>query len=273
MDRIGNLGVMDGPLILFGGPYSNLHALKALLDKATQWGVPGPQMISTGDLVAYCAHGQACVDLIRANGIHVVAGNCEKQLATEADGCGCGFEEGSTCATLSKGWYPYALGTVSAQAKSWMGGLPDALRFRHFGKNYAVIHGGVSDISAFLWSTSEDARFRKELELLPDDIDAVFAGHSGIAFRRTIAGRDWINVGALGMPENDGDPRTSFAVLHNGDIRFERLDYDHQAASHAMILAGLTQGYETSLLSGFWPSEDVLPHDLRQSFQDISNSA
>ena len=273
MNIIGDLGVIDAPLILFGGPYSNLHALNALLARAAQIGVPADHMISTGDMVAYCAHGQACVDLIRSNGIHVIAGNCEKQLAAEAQTCGCGFEEGSTCEALSAGWYPHALATLSGDAKVWMGTLPDALRFHHHGKTYAVIHGGLSDISKFLWSSSDPAAFQAELDLLPDDIDHVIAGHSGIAFERSVGGRNWINVGALGMPQNDGDPRTSFGVLKEGRVQFERLDYDHQGASAAMRDAGLTQGYETALTTGFWPSEDVLPNDLRRSAQNLNDSS
>ena len=72
-------------------------------------------------------------------------------------------------------------------------------------------------------------------------------------------------MGALGMPQNDGDPRTSFVVLENGKARIERLSYDHAAASQAMRDAGLTQGYETSLKTGYWPSEDVLPISLRRA--------
>lgn len=33
----------------------------------------------------------------------------------------------------------------------------------------------------------------------------------------------------------------------------------------AMVAAGLTQGYDAALLSGYWPSEEVLPPDLRRA--------
>jgi len=40
-------------------------------------------------------------------------------------------------------------------------------------------------------------------------------------------------------------------------------------AAEAMIAAGLTQGYETALLTGYWPSEDILPLELRKEGSDI----
>ncbi|HRY02049.1 MAG TPA: hypothetical protein P5256_02915, partial [Beijerinckiaceae bacterium] len=57
--------VLTGPVIVFGGPYSNLHALDALLDEARRLGVSPANMISTGDLVAYCADPRGVVDRFR----------------------------------------------------------------------------------------------------------------------------------------------------------------------------------------------------------------
>lgn len=68
---------------------------------AEQLAIPPQQVICTGDLVAYCAHPQETVELIRDWGIHIVRGNCEESLASGALDCGCGFEEGSVCSTLS----------------------------------------------------------------------------------------------------------------------------------------------------------------------------
>ncbi len=254
-------------MIFFGGPYYNLQALTALVALADALGVDHDHVVSTGDVVAYCADGQRCVDLIRKNAIQVVAGNCEKQLSIGSDECGCGFEEGSTCSVLADGWYPHAMASVDAPSRNWMGTLPDVLTFDHQGKKFAVVHGGASDISRFLWSTSEEVSFASEIELLEQltgPVDGVISGHSGIAFSRRVGKHEWINAGALGMPQNDGDPRTSFVVLESGRFRFERLEYDAQAASTAMIEAGLTQGYEKTLLTGYWPSEDVLPKALRR---------
>ena len=87
---------LDGPTLMFGGPYSNLEATRAVLAEARRRQIPPERVICTGDVVAYGADGNATVDLIRSAGIHVVAGNCEEALARRARDCGCGFAQGSS---------------------------------------------------------------------------------------------------------------------------------------------------------------------------------
>ncbi len=83
MSRVNHqdLGQLNGPIVLFGGPYSNLQALDALFDRVRALGVGRDRMICTGDVVAYCADAHAVSDRMQDSGIAVVAGNCEKQLA------------------------------------------------------------------------------------------------------------------------------------------------------------------------------------------------
>src|SRR5262249_46662168 len=80
---------IDGPALIFGGPYSNLQATTAVLDAAARLGIPSSRVICTGDLVAYCGDPAAAIELVRAAGIHVVMGNCDEQLAVGAKDCGC----------------------------------------------------------------------------------------------------------------------------------------------------------------------------------------
>ena len=265
--KVTDLGSLEGPVLLFGGPYSNLQAVEALLRRAEKLGVPPEQMICTGDLVAYCADPAAVVEKVRALGIPVVAGNCECQLAADAIDCGCGFDDGSACDLLSRGWYAHADAQIGRADRDWMAALPDTIVFTHRDRRFAVIHGGATSVNRFIWSTDRVELFRKELACLTAEtcpLDAVICGHSGIAFRRVVDGVEWLNAGVIGLPQNDGDPATRFAVLDNS-VRIERLDYDAAGARDAMVAAGLVQGYQDSLVSGCWPSEDVLPTALRRA--------
>src|ERR1700739_432104 len=88
---------IDGPALVFGGPYGNLQATAAVLAEAERRGIPPARVICTRDLVAYCAEPAATIDLVRRAGIRVVMGNCDEQLAQGAHDCGCGFPQGSTC--------------------------------------------------------------------------------------------------------------------------------------------------------------------------------
>src|SRR5262249_49677416 len=67
-----DLGVLDGPVLVFGGPYSNLEAAQAIRAEAARLGIPRERTICTGDIVAYCADPGATVALIRDWGIPVV---------------------------------------------------------------------------------------------------------------------------------------------------------------------------------------------------------
>ncbi|WP_298917996.1 metallophosphoesterase family protein [uncultured Roseobacter sp.] len=261
-----DLGIINGPVLLFGGPYSNLHALQALIADADRFQIRGHHMICTGDVVAYCGAPAQTVDTIRQMGASVVAGNCEKQLAENAPDCGCGFDADSACDLLSQGWYPFANARVDPKARRWMGHCPDILSFRHQGARYAVIHGGWTEIARFIWPNSSNAVFEMEwcaIESSIGAVDHVIAGHCGLAFvKETPQGR-WINPGVIGMPPNDGRQQTRYGILDGGEVQIHRLSYDAEAAAAAMRAAGLTGGYEAALLSGYWPSEDILPVSLR----------
>lgn len=262
--RVEDLGHVDGPLLLFGGPYSNLPATRALL---AQGAAVGAFMICTGDVVAYGADGAACVAALRAAGVSVVAGNVERQLAAGALDCGCGFEAGSVCDRLSAGWYAHADATIGAADRAWMAGLPDLVVLRHGQARVAVIHGGVRDVARFVWPVSEESEFAQEIEAIDQlvgHVDMVVAGHCGIAFIREVAGVTWVNAGVIGMPPHDGDKAVRYAVLDKGSAEIHRLDYDATAAFDRMQQTGLTQGYDKALLSGIWPSEDILPLEMRR---------
>ena len=60
--KIADLGVLNAPLALFGGPYSNAQATAALFDKVAQHGVAPRSVICTGDVVAYCANPRETID-------------------------------------------------------------------------------------------------------------------------------------------------------------------------------------------------------------------
>jgi predicted phosphodiesterase len=251
-----------GPLLVFGGPYSNLQATQAILAEAARRRIPSQRVICTGDVVAYGADAAACCDLIMASGIWVIAGNCEENLSAGALDCGCGFEEGTACDLLSRACYAHANRQVTAAHRAWMAGLPYRLMVRlPDGRSLAALHGGARDISRFLFASAE----HKDLadEIAATGCDGVIAGHCGIPFVRQVGPGVWINAGAIGMPADDGTPRIWYALLTPGEVGISvetlPLEYDHAAAAAAMRKASLPEGYAAALGSGIWPSCDVLP--------------
>ena len=267
INDIADLGTIDGDVLAFGGIVSNAQAFAALLRLAGKHGFDPGRMVSTGDVAAYCGEPVVCVAAMRALGAASIRGNCEESLAARATDCGCGFAPGSTCDLLSVAWYAHADRQLGPAARAWMAGLPRFAVFRVHGRRWGVVHGGATATSRFLWPTSPEADLAEEIaafERLAGPVDAILAGHCGLPFLRGIGGRLWFNTGALGMPPNDGDPRISFGVIGRDGPRIERLEYDHATAAAAMRAAGLMQGYDTALETGWWPSEEVLPVALRR---------
>ena len=255
-----DLAELQAPVLVFGGPYSNVRAVLALRERADALGIPPSRSICTGDVVAYCVEPEETSAAVRAWGCHVVAGNCEEQLAAGAADCACGFDEGSECDRLAKGWYPFANERISPASRTWMAGLPSTLRFRVGGLSFRVIHGGVRQINRFVFASQRDV-LAEELALAGADI--VVGGHSGLPFVDKVGRGVWFNPGVIGMPANDGTPDVWYGLISIEDghvvLSTHRLSYDHIAAAAAMRRFGHANGYARSLITGLWPSLDVLP--------------
>lgn len=265
LTKIMSLGETDGPLLFFGGPYSNLQATQAMQQAAARLGIPARHIICTGDLLAYCGEPSETLELIRDWGIHVVKGNCEASLAADAGDCGCGFEAGSACSLLSTDWYDFVRQRVDADQKAWMSRLPERVDLHCNGRTIAVIHGGLDQINRFIFPSTASAVKERELELAATDI--VIGGHSGIPGGQRLGQRAWLNSGVIGMPANDGS-RDGWYLLLTPAARglkasWHRLVYDAQAASDIMRQKGLCGGYDKTLLDGLWPSMDILPEGER----------
>ncbi len=256
-----DIGPLDQPVLIFGGPYNNLEATQALLKHAKTLGIPPERMICTGDVVAYCADPEATTDLIASSGINVVLGNCEESLSADSEDCGCGFAEGSICDALSVQWYAHARQNLTATSKRWMASLPRYIELEMTERRLTVVHGAPSAINRYIFESTEDSVVTGELQ--QNDSDGVLCGHSGLPFTRVVEGKLWHNAGVVGFPANDGTPRVWFSTLTPAGrqivIDHHALDYDHVRAARKMRERGLPEAYAATLKSGIWDNCEILP--------------
>lgn len=259
---LGIINIERDPLLIFGGPYSNLQATQELLTLARGRGYQSHQIICTGDVVAYCANPQECVDVVRDAGIHVVMGNCEESLGFDKDDCGCGFDLNSACDVESRQWFTYANQHLDQQSRAWMRTLPRRITATIMDRRFSFIHGSASSISGWVFKSTPDPEKYRHLDDL--NADAVIAGHCGLPFTSRLPdGRLWANAGVIGMPANDGTKRGWFSTLSADKdkicLKTEAFDYNADQSAQAMESAGLSKSYAKSLKSGLWPNMDVLP--------------
>ena len=249
------------PLLVFGGPYSNLEATRAMRHRAEDLAIPANNVICTGDVVAYCAAPEETARLVADWGCHVIQGNCEQQLAAGAEDCACNFEDGTECAALAKGWYPFANSRMSDEMRAWMGDLPTTLRFTFAGRTFRVIHGGTDVINRWVFPSERDILTE---EVVLAGADVIIAGHSGIPSITRVRKRIWFNPGVIGMPANDGTTEVWYGLIRQIDdggvmLSTHRLAYDHHSTAAGMRRFGHANGYARTLVTGVWPSLDILP--------------
>ncbi|WP_354334722.1 metallophosphoesterase family protein [Pedobacter sp. CG_S7] len=244
--KIKSLATIEGPLLVFGGVYSNFQTLRVLHAEAQKRDIPASNIICTGDLVAYCAQPLDCIHFIHDWGIHCITGNVEISLYQVNDDCGCNFDEGGRCDTFSRQWYSFLKNEMTLQEIKWMKNLPHFLEFKYSDKRFFVLHGSYQNTSEFIFKSSTWEI--KEQIFVKAKADVILAGHCGIPFYQGKHQKLWLNAGVIGMPANDGTPRVWVALLNDAgnNFKFEilPLDYDYMQAANRMKNKALPPGLQ-----------------------------
>lgn len=261
MTKIKDIAIPSGEILVFGGVYSNLQALEALMAIAKERNIPASNIICTGDVVAYCAQPEESVRAMIDWGVHCIAGNVELQLRDGEIDCGCEFKEGSRCDGFSKEWYPYAQTQLHPDSIDWMKSLPEFLRFDYAGKKAMVVHGSLQATAEFIFKSSPWEIKAKNFE--EAQVELILSGHCGLPFHDIQATQYWLNAGVIGMPANDGTSRVWYMLLNDSDdslsFQHEALHYDFKTASLLMQNQGLTPSYAKTLETGIWDNCEILP--------------
>jgi len=264
--KIVDLGELSGDLLIFGGVYSNLQALEALVSLSRKRNIPPQNIICTGDIVGYCAQPAESLDLFRECGANAIAGNVEKQLANGAEHCGCDFSSGSRCDGFSEIWYAFAKANTPTHHLEWMAQLPDHITFSHLGRTYGVVHGSYNNTSEFIFESTPWQTKTFNHDVLECDI--ILAGHCGLPFKQRHWDRSWLNAGVIGMPANDGLTDTWYMVIdgETGQATHHRLKYDHHLTARLMAEKSLPEEYAKTLLTGIWDNMEILPEEEKTYF-------
>jgi len=255
---------VEGPfehIVVFGGVYSNHHALRALLDAAHS----ADAVYCLGDLGGFGPHPEKIHSLLVEHDVRVIQGNYEQSLSTGAEDCNCGYTDprDNHFAELS---YRYTDEHCSAAFKRWMGTLPERRRVRIGERELLLIHGSPRRVNEFLFESTSAVSFLETM-LDREHCDGLIGTHTGLHWHRRLpSGRDVINAGVIGRPANDGNTHVWYTTIEARkgsaalDVRQRPLEYDHLALAQEMRDEELPPEFIETILTGWWTTcLEVLP--------------
>ena len=245
---------------VFGGVYSNYLALEATLEDARQRDVEA--IFCLGDMGAFGPHPDRVFPLLREAGVLAIQGNYDDSLAAGKEDCACGYTDprDNHFARLS---YEYTFKNTSAENKAWLGTLPKQRRIRLGKRRVLMCHGSPRTVNEFLWESTTPngllARFMRDFHT-----DTILCTHTGIKWQRILPdGKQVVNVGAIGRPENDGMTNVWYMVLTSGDdlhVEFAPVHYDHETLAREMEMEGLPPEFIETIRAGWWTTcLEILP--------------
>ncbi len=249
-----------------GGIYSNHLALAAALDDARQRGVDA--IYCLGDFGAFGPHPNRSLELLRDNDVVCIQGNYDHSIGHGLDDCQCGYTDprDNYFAQIS---YDYTLTNTDSDHRSWMRSLPESLRLEWGDTKLLLSHGSPRKMNEFLWESTTSTQF---LDHLADqfEADCMLVTHTGIKWQRELSrGRQLVNIGVLGRPENDGTTHIWYTLLEQNEsglhAEFVPVAYDHHTLAKEMRAERLPEEFVETVLTGWWTTcLEILPSKERR---------
>ncbi|MGB3684010.1 MAG: metallophosphoesterase family protein [Rubrobacteraceae bacterium] len=240
--------------------HSNLPALEAVLeDLDTREDISATYHL--GDLVGYAPWPNEVVALIRERGIPGIAGNYDSTTAHDYKHCGCKAESerAEELSHLSYGW---TREHVSAETKSFLGGLPFRLDLRprggHTSRPQITLVHGTPTLNTLYWTEDRPDSFCKKMANAAGlkEGDLIAFGHTHKPWTREVEGVQFVNTGSVGKPK-DGDFRACYVLIEAGEdgfsVEFVRVEYDLDSAMEGIRGSELPDEFAEQLAAGGTP--------------------
>jgi predicted phosphodiesterase len=250
----------------FGGIYSNHLALNAAIRDARARGAD--KIYCLGDFGGFGPHPDRSLEILRNEQVECIQGNYDHSIGHALDDCQCGYTDpqDNHFAQIS---YDYTLAKTDPAHCQWMRALPASLRLNWGSQRVLLSHGSPRKVNEFLWESTTSTHF---LDYLADtyDADVLLATHTGIHWQQSLArDRQWVNVGVLGRPENDGTTHVGYTLLEQGATglraQYVPVAYDHGALAHEMQEEGLPEKFIETIQTGWWTTcLEILPSKERR---------
>ncbi|MBI3301279.1 MAG: metallophosphoesterase family protein [Deltaproteobacteria bacterium] len=201
-------------IVIISDVHANLAALEAVRELYDF-------LLCLGDLVDYGPQPREAIHWVRERVFKVIRGNHDQALAYDMD-CRCApvMKEASV---TTRAWHTQLL---SAEEKTYLRELPLNERFELGGATFFLAHASpTGDLYKYLRPEVSDDILAEEIRGI--DADFIFIGHTHLPMLRHIGKTTVVNPGSVGQPRH-GDPRASYVVWEDGEVRFCHSSYDIQ---------------------------------------------
>lgn len=250
-----------------GGIYSNYLALEIALQDATARNAD--QIYCLGDMGAFGPFPDRVFPLLQQYSVLCLQGNYDDSIGNQLDDCQCGYTDprDNHFAQIS---YDYTLANTSEENRKYLRELPIHRRLMLGDQKVLLCHGSPRKVNEFLWESATSSQFL-DLMCQENDADVIVATHTGIKWHRELKqNRHFVNVGALGRPENDGKTNVWYTMLSIGEsglnVEFIPVEYDHQRLANEIRSEGMPEEFAETIESGWWTTcLEILPGKERRT--------
>jgi predicted phosphodiesterase len=264
-------------LAFFGGIYNNYIALEAAIIDAKRRNAD--ELYCLGDLGAFGPHPDRVFPLLYDHNVRCIQGNYDNSIGNDLHDCQCGYTDprDNYFAQIS---YEYTYENTSQANRDWMKQLPQEIRFEIDNVRFLLCHGSPRQTNEFLWESTTSTHFLDRLAK-EHDADLILGTHTGIHWQRDLQNGQFINVGVLGRPENDGRTNVWYTMIdtepngagesapsHQANVEFVPLVYDHERLAQEMQAERLPEEFIETIMTGWWSTcLEVLPGKERKRGQ------
>ena len=146
--------------------------------------------------------------------------------------------------------------------KEWLRDLPPSLDITVGDQAVHLCHGSPRQTNEFLWESTTPNPFLSRLfRDRGSPVSAMACTHTGIHWQREFDDKLFVNVGAIGRPENDGTPEVGYTLLTADESKpsgltaeYVRVKYDYQALADEMREEKLPAEFIETIETGWWTS-------------------
>ncbi len=220
--------------------HGNLEALKAVLKDIKKKKIP--DILFLGDAVGYGPDPDECVEVLNSE--------CKILLAGNHDGAVLGLTDIEYFNPYARAAVLWTRETMKKENASILKGLPISKEIED--KKIFIVHSTPKEPKQWhylltLWDAEINFHYFGNkicllghshqpfiIERLPSGEMLTYRGEAKIGETE----RYIINAGSVGQPR-DGDPRACYAVIDDGSVKLQRVEYDIEKTQDKMRMYGL----------------------------------